>query len=384
MRHLLVVAAAVAALVSVSPAQAADRFDVLDTAVSGYLQPVRGSDGRQHLVYQLRVHNLSTELSVVVGSVAVRDARTRRTVATLSGDGLLASMSLGDGFNPVPTTTLGPGQAGVVYLAPTFGSLRAVPQRIQHVLQVAPAPDSDAALFDSRFGRTIVGPADPVDHRLPIALGAPLRGEGYLALNGCCDSPGHVKTILSVGGLARSAERFAIDWIQADPQGRLDTGDGTRNRDYFIYGDPIHAVADGRILVATDGAPDTPALGRTTGTVRPDLAAGNVVIQTLRRGLYGMYAHIAPGTVRVKPGQRVRKGQVIGLVGSTGNSDAPHLHFQVMDRPSPLGADGRPYVHRRFGLQGQVADDAVRWLPKATSHTAELPLNGSVVAFPGG
>jgi murein DD-endopeptidase MepM/ murein hydrolase activator NlpD len=384
MRQLVVVAAVLAALVCVAPAQAAERFDVLDTATSGHLQPVRGSDGRQHLVYQLRVHNLSSELSVVVESVIVRDARTHHSVFSLSGDTLLASMSLGDGFNPVPTTTLGPGQAGVVYLAPTFASLRAVPQRIEHVLQVAPAPGSDAALFDSRFGRAITGPSEAVDHRLPLVLGAPLWGDGYLALNGCCDSPGHVKTILSVGGVARSAERFAIDWIQADRQGRLDTGDGTRNEDYFIYGDPIHAVADGRVLVATDGAPDTPALGRTTGTVRPDLAAGNVVIQSLRRGLFGMYAHIAPGTIRVKPGQRVRRGQVLGLVGSTGNSDAPHLHFQVMDRPSPLGADGWPYVHQRFGLQGQVVDEAVQWLPKATSHVAELPLNNTVIGFPGG
>ena len=150
----------VTALIGAAPATAADRFDVLETTVSGPLQPVRGSDGRQHLVYQLRLHNVSTQVGVVVNAVTIRDAATRRPVQTLTGPDLLANMSLGDGFNPVATTTLGPGQSGVVYLAPTFRSLRSVPQRIQHVVDVAPAPDSDVALFDLRFGRVVVGRTD--------------------------------------------------------------------------------------------------------------------------------------------------------------------------------------------------------------------------------
>ncbi len=379
MRPSFFVAALAAALALAAPATAADRFDVLDTTVSGHLQPVRGSDGRQHLVYQLRLHNLSTVSGVVVEAVEVRDAATRRTVETLSGPRLLADATLGDPFDVHPTTTLGPGQAGVVYLAPTFSSLRRVPARLQHVVRVAPAPGADAATFASRYGSEVVGPAARVDRRPPIVLGSPLRGDGFVAFNGCCASPGHVRTILSVGGRARSSERFAIDWMKADRHNRLSTGDGTRNEDYFVYGLPIRAVADGRVLVATDGAPDTPALQRTTTTVTPGLAAGNHVIQSLGGGRYGMYAHIKPGSVRVKPGQRVRKGQVIGLVGSSGNSDAPHLHFQVTDAPSPLGADGLPYVFERFGLEGRVIDEQFHWLASTRERRAELPLDMTLV-----
>jgi hypothetical protein len=373
-----------AALIAASPAAAADRFDVIETTVNGPLQPVRGSDGRPHLVYQLRLRNVSTQLGVVVDAVTIRDARTRRTVQTLDGATLLADMSLGDGFNPVPTTTLGPGQSGVVYLAPTFGSLRSVPARIQHVVTVSPAPGADAALFDLRFGRAVVSPSERVDHRLPLTIASPLWGSGYIAYNGCCSSPGHVKTILTVDGQSRSAERFAIDWLQADPAGKLDRGDANSNQSYFIYGDPIHAVADGRIVVATDGQPDTPALQRNDGTVTPGLAAGNHVIQTLPRGLYGLYAHIKPGSLRVTPGQRVRKGQVIGLVGSSGNSDAPHLHFQVTDAPSALAANPAPYVFPRFTLQGHVADDTVAWLAQPSQRRGELPLDVTVVRLPAG
>jgi murein DD-endopeptidase MepM/ murein hydrolase activator NlpD len=80
----------------------------------------------------------------------------------------------------------------------------------------------------------------------------------------------------------------------------------------------------------------------------------------------------------------VRQGQVIGLVGSSGNSDAPHLHFQVTDAPSPLGANPAPYVFPRFTLQGSVVDDTVDWLKTPTAHRAELPLDVTVVRFPAG
>jgi murein DD-endopeptidase MepM/ murein hydrolase activator NlpD len=73
----------------------------------------------------------------------------------------------------------------------------------------------------------------------------------------------------------------------------------------------------------------------------PALLAGNhVVVGT--GGTYALYAHLAPGSVVVTSGQRVRAGEVIGRVGHTGNSTAPHLHFQLMDSADPLQARGIP------------------------------------------
>ena len=59
-------------------------------------------------------------------------------------------------------------------------------------------------------------------------------------------------------------------------------------------------------------------------------------------GTYALYAHLAPGSVAVSPGQRVRVGEVLGRVGHSGNSTAPHLHFQLMDSPDPWQARGIP------------------------------------------
>lgn len=71
-------------------------------------------------------------------------------------------------------------------------------------------------------------------------------------------------------------------------------------------------------------------------------AAGNYVAIDVGGGRYAFYEHLRPG-LRVRVGDRVRRGQVIAALGFTGQTTAPHLHFHVADAPSALGAEGRPY-----------------------------------------
>ena len=73
----------------------------------------------------------------------------------------------------------------------------------------------------------------------------------------------------------------------------------------------------------------------------------NYVILALGNGGLAFYAHLQPGRLRVKPGDRVRRGQVLGLLGNSGNSDAPHLHFHISDANS-LESEGLPYVFDSF------------------------------------
>jgi murein DD-endopeptidase MepM/ murein hydrolase activator NlpD len=87
------------------------------------------------------------------------------------------------------------------------------------------------------------------------------------------------------------------------------------------------------------------------------LAGNHVVMGT--GGTYALYAHLAPGSVAVTRGQQVRAGEVIGRVGHTGNSTAPHLHFQLMDSANPLQARGIPcafaaYLAERDGQWQRV------------------------------
>jgi murein DD-endopeptidase MepM/ murein hydrolase activator NlpD len=92
----------------------------------------------------------------------------------------------------------------------------------------------------------------------------------------------------------------------------------------------------------------------------------------------------------VKPGDKVAAGQVLGLLGNSGNSDAPHLHFHVMDGPSPLKSNGLPYMFTKFTGQGVVTDDGpalkgesarVDSSAMAGPHLNQLPLDYQIISF---
>jgi len=82
-------------------------------------------------------------------------------------------------------------------------------------------------------------------------------------------------------------------------------------------------------------------------------ADGNYIILNLGNGMYANYAHLQKGTLKVEPGDKVKKGDVIALLGNTGNSNASHMHFHVMDGPSPFASNGLPYVIDSFEYGGR-------------------------------
>jgi len=199
-----------------------------------------------------------------------------------------------------------------------------------------------------------VGAAVAVDRREVVVIGPPLLGEGYIAGDSCCDAVRHTRAALPVNGRIRVAQRFAVDWEQLDAQGRIYNGPQQALTSYAIYGRPALAVADARVVSVVDGLPEqTP--GSYPRGISLDQADGNSVVLDLGSQRFALYAHLQPGSITVKAGDRVQRGQVLGKVGNTGNSVAPHLHFHVMDGPSPLDADGLPYAIDSFWVTGHAA-----------------------------
>ncbi|MES2638365.1 MAG: M23 family metallopeptidase [Myxococcota bacterium] len=127
--------------------------------------------------------------------------------------------------------------------------------------------------------------------------------------------------------VSHQSQRRATDLVVTDAAGATHSGDGTRLSDYYAYGRPVRAVAGGVVVTAIDGVPES-----IPGTLNPYFALGNAVIVD-HGGYWSVYAHLQPGSVRVRPGSRVRAGARLGLVGNTGNSSEPHLHFQLQDGP---------------------------------------------------
>jgi Peptidase family M23 len=229
-----------------------------------------------------------------------------------------------------------------------------------------------------------------VTNREAVVLASPLRGPNWVVGNGCCSNfNAHRGSVLPVNGAPHVAERFAIDFIQIDPMGRLFEGSKNPLSNYSYFGDEIHSVAAGKVVGVVDGMPDIEA-GSLPASITAPEAGGNHVVVDIGHGRYAFYAHMQPGSVRVKVGQKVKVGQTLGLLGNSGNTDAPHLHFHVMDSPHPLLANGLPYRFANFTVDGEVTnigemqDGAVAKVVASENgpRRAELPLDNQVISFP--
>jgi hypothetical protein len=236
---------------------------------------------------------------------------------------------------------------------------------------------------DSARTHTIEGGRTPVIRDVAV-IGPPLRGTGWLTANGPDPQTGHRRGLIPVDGTAAIAQRFGIDYVKMDTNGRRFTGDSLKNESYFAHGTDAIAVADGIVAVVKDGIPENiPGPASRAVPITLETVGGNFVILDIGQGRYAFYAHLRPGSLRVRVGDRVRKGQVLGLVGNSGNSTEPHLHFHLMDGASPLGSEGIPYAYETFDLVGtcrRVFTECSR--SAAEPRRRETPLANMVIAFP--
>jgi hypothetical protein len=231
--------------------------------------------------------------------------------------------------------------------------------------------------------QTLDGPRVPVTADVAL-IGPPLRGGPWLAANGPAAESGHRRALVPVEGMSAIAQRFAIDWLKVDDSTRSYVGDAARNETHYAEGNDALAIADGVVAATHDGVPENvPGITSRAVPITLETVGGNYVILDIGRGRYAFYAHLKPGSLRVRPGDRVRRGQVVGLVGNSGNSTEPHLHFHLMDGTSPLGAEGIPYVFDAFDVVGRcrrLIAECTRNAPER--RTREIPLANQIVRFP--
>jgi len=241
-------------------------------------------------------------------------------------------------------TSLALGQYGVLFVHVSLPTNQTVPKSLSHRLSAALVqPDQPARPF------TVTAGEIKVAEQNPVVLGPPLVGEGYVAADGCCDSVRHVRALLPIDGRYALAQRFAIDWEQLDAENRVVRGDLKKIESYVIFGKDVIAVADGTVVAMRNDLPEQ-IPGALPAGLPIDQADGNFVVLDIGQGAFALFAHMQPGSVTVAAGANVKRGDVLGKVGNTGNSQAPHLHFHLMDGPSPLAANGIPYVIDRFRL----------------------------------
>jgi len=229
------------------------------------------------------------------------------------------------------------------------------------------------------------GTTTPVE-RAAVSISPPVRGE-WAAFNGPSNASGHRRLVLALDGHTASGQRFAIDFLQVDSLGssRRPGTEASKNSNYYAYGTELLAVADGVVAATKDSIPENVPGGRA---VKIDLitVGGNFVGIDIGGGTYALYAHVQPGSLRVKVGDRVKRGQVIALLGNSGNSTEPHVHFQIADGPSFLAAEGLPYaadfdVLGNCGIGGNPPKiTCTRHAPTAVK--GGIPIQNELVRFP--
>jgi murein DD-endopeptidase MepM/ murein hydrolase activator NlpD len=164
-------------------------------------------------------------------------------------------------------------------------------------------------------------------------------------------------------------EEFALDIAKIGESGLSHKGDGTRFDDYYAYGADVLAAADGRVIRATNDQQEDPsAMQRPNETQEAYFArlqkeqgerlakgltaiTGNYVMIDHGKNEYSLYAHLQPDSVGIRVGDRVKAGDVVGKLGSSGNSTEPHLHFHVCDKPDPLMCAGIPVNFSNITIQ---------------------------------
>ncbi|MGI4736220.1 MAG: M23 family metallopeptidase [Janthinobacterium lividum] len=353
-------------------------------------QPVRGSDGLLHVAYELHLTNYYQS----TGTLRLKQVNVLANETALVVAGFSATQLNGLLAHPVekPDTAGVPLEAGkrvVLFVWLTLGADRPHPQFLRHQL-----------VFTSSTGvrQLVDGVRTPLEAAPPVRLGAPLRAGPWLAHEGPGNPHSHHWTgIVVVNGQTTIPQRYAIDFFGLTPAGHgvrrvsLDQLKTATHADWVGFGAEVLAVANGVVRDARDGEPNQPAMVSppSPADLTERTLMGNFVVLEIAPQTFVHYAHLQPGSVGVKVGQRVRQGAVLGRLGQSGSANAPHLHFLVSNSAAFEESEGLPFVFESFDYLGsatlrQVLDQAAP-VPIGPafqkSCQQQLPLDDSVVRF---
>jgi hypothetical protein len=330
-------------------AQTPEKITPLMLSVQDAPIPFHGSDNRTHLVYELELKNFSASPLIVENlEVLAPDGTTIQTL-----DAKEISTRLQTAGHRDSNATMSPSTFALLFIHVTMPENQAVPATLTHRihLKAEAAPPGQQEITETA-GEIAVNTEAVV-----AKIGPPLRGTNYISADSCCDATRHTRAALPVNGRVWVAQRYAVDWEQLDDAQRIYHGPRENPASYTIFGKEAIAVADATVASVTDGEPEqTP--GKYPENISIEKADGNCVVLDLGNHRYALYAHLQPNSIRVRPGDKVTRGQVLALVGNTGNSVAPHLHFHVVNNPSPLAANGLPYEITNFEVTAKTPGTA--------------------------
>jgi murein DD-endopeptidase MepM/ murein hydrolase activator NlpD len=335
------------------------------------------ADGKINLAYELHIVNMGKWDCALKQIEAVSADSSAKPLASFSGS-TLEGMIARPGQTVPEKSKLAAGTEAVVFMWLSVDRPEDTPKKIRHRISVNIGSYPEELTLETDPLPVVTG---------PVVINSPLEGDNWLAANGPSNASGHRRALITIDGRAVIAQRFAIDWVKLGAEGKTYHGDHLDNKNYYAYGSEAFAVADGVVTEVKDGIPqNVPGINSRAVPITLETVGGNHVILDIGDGHYAFYAHLQPGSIRVKVGDTVHRGQVVGLVGNSGNSTEPHLHFQICNASSPLGSEGLPYALPSFEVEGKASGEGLTWNPSTATatpekHTLEMPSENEVVRF---
>lgn len=367
------------------PAEAAVNWTFVEMHPTTTPQLFQGGDNRYNLSYEMNLQSFN-KAPMTVAEFTVMDADTGKELWKLTGDDVATRMR---STSWPKVNKLGSGESGVIFVNLVFDKQEDAPKKLKHKL-VLKGDD-----MQKRTSTNILEGV-PVDVKMtpPLVVGPPFKGGMWISSGGYDAVDGHRRALFPIDNNLMAAQRYAIDWLKVDKSNMCVKGDISKVENYYGYGEPILAIADGTIAGVIDRF-ENQVPPKAEGDDILMFPSGNTIVLDLGNSRYAMYAHLKPGSIKVKRGDKIKRGDVIANMGNSGNSSAPHLHLHIADGPKILGSQGVPYYFEEFNVLREVPDfsdfddhDGIAAPLKTTEskvagkHTNQLVRQGQVVTFP--
>lgn len=293
--------------------------------------------GKPTVYYELFITNFSND-SISLNEVEVLNTSDSQTIFKIDKENLLSKQKR-IGLSKKNNDILQAGETITIYLE--YSLPKGSSKKLNHQIKFQVIKNEIKKDYSIR-GETI-----EFSDKSELVLGAPLRGGEWAAIYEPVWERGHRRVFYTIDGKARIPGRFAIDFIKLDKEGKYASGDEDVIANWFGYGVDVIAVADGKIASTKNNVAESATVS-SHPKYSADQATGNYISINIGNGNFAFYEHLKPGSIKVKEGQKVKKGDVIASLGFTGQTTGPHLHFHVANNNSPLGAEGIPFVFEKF------------------------------------
>ncbi len=183
--------------------------------------------------------------------------------------------------------------------------------------------------------------------------------------------------------ISSNSLRYAYDLCPVDASGDMYHNGPYDKTHWYGYGTPIYAPSDGVITEAQNAVPENEYKGKQA--IHPQIADiastvfGNHIVLNQGHGEFILFGHMQTGSLRVVKGTRVKRGQLLGRIGFSGDAFIPHLHMMRMDSPDFLHAEGLPIYFQDFR---RIVGAKTIYVRQGTIDTGEIVESGRQSKLP--